>query len=328
MNETTPNANVQLRRCFAIIKALTRNRYGLTKGEIREALEREGIEFPSSRTFQRDIDELRQMGFNISCAKDYRYKLENRAEVIGDSFSFEEVQALQMCRDLFKYFDGTHLKETIDYAINAVIGSQKTDFKRRELEECRENFIIHLGWRRDFFDKKDLLDSVAFGVNSSQKLKITYKKPNKESETVIVEPYKIVLYHDSLYLLANRKDDNHGLRLYHISRFKNVEETGEEFVKNLSLIRRYEKDLSHSFGIFIDGDLCDVEIKFDKSVEYMIRERLWHHSQKIETKEDGVILKLRVYKSGEFTAWLKSWGEAVKNVTFSEPQQEKNKWEI
>jgi predicted DNA-binding transcriptional regulator YafY len=316
-NKHTPSQNVQLRRCFALVKALTRNRFGLTKAEILEMFDREEIALPSPRTFLRDIDEMRRMGYNISCSKDYRYKLENREEVIGDGFSFEEIQALQMCRDLFKYFDGTHLKESIDSAINAVVGSQTTPFSRKEIEECRDNFIVHLGWRRDFYDKKDLLDSVAFGVNNSVKLKITYKRPNREPDTMIIEPYKIVLYHDSLYLLAKRDSDNYGLRLYHISRFQEIEETQDEFVRDLNLISEYEEKLSHCFGIFIDGDLCDVEIEFDKSREHMLRERLWHSSQTIETKEDSIILKLRVYKSREFSAWLRGLDDIVKSVKFS-----------
>ena len=313
------NANVQLRRSFAIVKALMRNRFGLTKDEIFNVFDKEEIPHPSDRTFQRDIKELKMLNFRIFPYKsenEFRYKLENREEVIGEGFSFEEVQALQMCRDLFKYFDGTHLKKAIDSAINAVIGSQTTPFKKKDLEYASENFIVHLGWHRNFIDKKELLDSVAYGVNNSVKLKITYKKPNKNSETVIVEPYKIVLYHDSLYMLAKKENDSRGLHLYHISRFEEVEETTEEFVRDLSLMRDYEKDLSHSFGISVDGDLCDVEITFAKSVEYMVCERIWHDSQDIEVKDDCVILKLRVYKSGEFTAWLKSWGEAIKDVKF------------
>jgi predicted DNA-binding transcriptional regulator YafY len=306
--------NAQLRRCFALVRALTRNRFGQTKGEILETLAKMDVALPSDRTFQRDIEELRLMGYDISCDKSYRYKLENREEVIGEGFSFEEIQALQMSRDLFRYFEGTHLKETIDSVIDAVIGSQTTPFNKEDLEECRENFIVHLGWRRDFFDKKELLDSVAFGVNNSTKLKITYKKPNKGSETVIVEPYRIVLYHDTLYLLAKKESDSRRLRLYHVSRLEEVEETGEEFAKDRGLIQNYEKELSHSFGIFIEGELRDVEIRFDKSVEYMLRERLWHTSQTIETTEECVILKLRVYQSGEFMAWVRGWGEAVKDV--------------
>jgi len=309
--------NAQLRRCFTVVKALTRNRFGLTKDEILGALEQEEVDIPSDRTFQRDIEELRIMGFDISCGQDYRYKLENREEVIGEGFAYEEIQALQMCRDLFKYFDGTHLKAAIDSAINAVIGSQTTNFTKEDLKECRENFIVRLGWQHSFLDKKELLDTVVFGVNNSVRLRITYRKPNKGVETALVEPYKIVLYHDSLYLLAKNKTNEHGLRLYHISRFESVEETNDGFTKKQALIRQYEKDLTHSFGIFVEGDLCDVQITFAKSVEYILRERLWHSSQSIEVKDDCVVLSLRVYRSGEFMAWVNSWGDTVKDIIFS-----------
>ena len=315
-NKRPASPNAQLRRCFTVVKALTRNRFGLTKDELLDAINKEEITLPSDRTFQRDIEELRLMGYDISCDREYRYKLENREEVIGEGFSFEEIQALQMCRDLFSYFDGTHLKDAIDSAINAVIGCQKTHFNKEDLEECRENFMIRMGWQHSFLDKKELIDTLVYGVNNSVKLKITYNKPNKGSESVTVEPYKIVLYHDSLYLLAKNETNERELRLYHISRFENVEETDVEFTKKHSLIRKYEKDLSHCFGIFIEGDLCDVEITFDKSVEYFLNERVWHGSQSIEVKEDCVILKLRVYRSNEFMVWVRGWGDAVKDIHF------------
>jgi len=257
------------------------------------------------------------MGYDISCGQDYRYVLENREEVIGAGFSFEEIQALQMCRDLFKYFDGTHLKAAIDSAIDAVIGSQTTNFSKEDLDECRDNFMIRTAWQRDFFDKRELIDSVVFGVNNAVRLRITYKKPNKASEVTFVEPYKLVLYHDSLYLLAKAEGNDRELRLYNISRLESVEETDVGFVKERSLIEKYEEDLSHCFGIFIDGDLCDVAITFDKSVEYMLGERIWHSSQVIEARDDCVVLKLRVYRSNEFMVWVRGWGDAVREISFS-----------
>lgn len=312
--------NVQFRRSMAIVRALTLSRYGLTKAEIMEKLEECGIPMPCDRTFMRDIKTLNEHGYEIVCDNDYRYILENRNEIISEAFSFEEMQALQMCRDLFTYFDGTHLKSSIDSAINAVIGSQKTRFSNEDIIESRDNFMVHLGWRREFFDKWDLLDTIAYGVNNATRLKAVYKKPNSESEVITIEPYRLVLYHDSLYLLARKitrsAADGKVLRLYQVSRFESIEETDRTFTKNRKLIREYEEKLSHSFGIYSDGELCDIEIDFDKSVEYSIRERLWHKSQKIESKDNCVTLKLRVYKSGEFMTWVRGWGDMIKKVRF------------
>lgn len=309
--------NKQLRRCLAIIKALTRNRHGLTKSEIYDYLREENIPLPEDRTFVRDMEELRVNGYNIVASRtDYRYRLCNREEVVSRAFAIEEIQALQMCRDLFKYFDGTHLKASIDSAIDAVVGGQETPFTKDDIEDCRDNFIVHLAWRHDFLNKEELLDKIAYGVNNDMTLRVTYKKPNQDSETSILEPYKIVLYHDSLYLLAKRENDEWGLRLFHISRIENIEETYREFSKSSKLIRDYEASLEHCFGIWVEGELYDVEIDFDKSVEDSVCQRVWHKSQSIVSKEDCVTLKLRVYRSGEFMAWVRGWGEAVKATRF------------
>jgi len=232
---TTTTQNIQLRRCFALIKALTRNRFGLTKNEILEIYTQEKIPLPSPRTFHRDIDEMRLIGYDISCSKNYRYKLENREEVIGDGFSVEEIQALQMCRDFFKCFDGTQLKDSIDSAINAVVGSKSVPFSRKEIDEFRENFMVYSGEQREPFSKKEFLDTVVFGVNNSVKLKITYTKPIR---TRIIEPYKIYLQNDSFYLLAKPEKENK-LLSYKISEFVNVEETDEKFVKNRNLSKLF-----------------------------------------------------------------------------------------
>jgi predicted DNA-binding transcriptional regulator YafY len=312
--------NRQLRRCLAIIKILARNRYGLGKDDIFDKLREENVVAQSSsiesirRAFYRDLKELQICGCDVSRNKDNRYVLNNREEILSGAFSFEEIQALLMCRGLFGYFEKTHLKNTIDNVLNDVIGCQKTQFKKNDIKEADENFIVHLGWHRDFTDKNESLDTIVWGVNNSIKLKAEYKHLQKDVENIIVSPYKIVLYHDSLYLLAKKENDTRGLILYHVSRFKNVDVSGEEFEKNPDLIKDYEEKLSNCFGIFIENDLCDIEIEFDKSVESAVKERLWHKSQEIETENGRVILKLRVYNSGEFMGWVKSWGDAVKKI--------------
>jgi len=65
----SPNQNVQQRRCVALIKALTRNRLGLTKSEILKIYTQEKILLPSPRTFHRDIDEMWFVGYKITYTK-------------------------------------------------------------------------------------------------------------------------------------------------------------------------------------------------------------------------------------------------------------------
>jgi predicted DNA-binding transcriptional regulator YafY len=147
-----------------------------------------------------------------------------------------------------------------------------------------------------------------YAVNSGTALNARYRKPNSGIEELVLRPYRVVLYHDTLYLLCE-----HGgaLRLYHISRFDGAENTDIEFERDEGLLAKYEEDLSHSFGIHISGELKEVAIRFKKEVGYMLRERIWHDSQEIFDEGDCVVLCLRVFVNGEFLSWVKSWGDAV-----------------
>ena len=75
-NDLTPSKRLQ--RCFFLVRILRKNDLGLTKNEILSEYHKKNIALPSDRTFERDIDELRKLGYEISCGKNYRYKLEKR----------------------------------------------------------------------------------------------------------------------------------------------------------------------------------------------------------------------------------------------------------
>jgi len=52
-----------------------------------------------------------------------------------------------------------------------------------------------------------------------------------------------------------------------------------------------------------------VKIHFDKSVAGYIREKIWHHSQKIEPQKDGsIIFSAEVAGTEEVKHWVSSWG--------------------
>jgi len=71
-------SNKQVRRNLFLLKILKRNSFGLTKSEIIIEYLRKNIPLPSDRTFARDIDELRKLGYKITCGKNYRYRLDGK----------------------------------------------------------------------------------------------------------------------------------------------------------------------------------------------------------------------------------------------------------
>ncbi len=68
--------------------------------------------------------------------------------------------------------------------------------------------------------------------------------------------------------------------------------------------------LRGSFGVFAGKDLCRMRIWFDAWAAQLIRERLWHASQKINELPSGELeLELVLSSTVEVVPWILSWGE-------------------
>ena len=312
------NTNLQIRRIFAIIRILIKRRNPSSLSEIADNLEEYDIPSPSTRTLERDIKEIESLGYKISLGKGKGYLLQNREDIAGKHFTDDEVQALQMSRAVFKYFDGTHIKSAVDEAINMITGAKRGDLTRDYLEELEDNFMVHLGPHRDLTDRGDMVDEIISAINGRVQLKISYQKPNVAEDSGIIEPYRLILYKDTLYLLAKKitesQKKDRALQIYHVSRINSADQIDKNFNRSEKLIEEFEEKLSHTFGILAFGDLTDVTLTFSNVVSHAIKERVWHNSQEITEHNDFVELKLKVLDSGEFIAWLLSWGKSLIKV--------------
>lgn len=80
--------------------------------------------------------------------------------------------------------------------------------------------------------------------------------------------------------------------------------------------------LGSSWGAFADKEIETVKLRFSKRISHAIKETLFHQSQMNEMQEDGsLIMTLKVNNTGDFHAWIMSWG---KDVEILEPQKLRN----
>lgn len=168
-----------------------------------------------------------------------------------------------------------------------------------------------MGAHLNLTDKSDIIDDLFHAINNSISIRLRYRAKHKNESCFIVDPYKIILYHDTLYLLA-RKNDN--LILFHISRILEAEETTQEFIRDQNLIQDYDRRLSHCFGISPEGNIEKVRIFFDPLVTEVVKERTSHHSQTIEETNTATILTMNVFANYELASWILGWGNSVKKV--------------
>jgi transposase len=80
--------------------------------------------------------------------------------------------------------------------------------------------------------------------------------------------------------------------------------------------------LGSSWGGFADEKVETVKLRFSKRISHAIKETLFHQSQLTEMQADGsVLMTLKVNNTGDFHAWIMSWG---KDVEVLEPQALRN----
>jgi predicted DNA-binding transcriptional regulator YafY len=83
-----------------------------------------------------------------------------------------------------------------------------------------------------------------------------------------------------------------------------------------------DKYLASAWGAFADQKVEGIKLRFSKRISLAIKETSFHPSQVTELQGDGsLIMKLKVNNTGDFHAWIMSWG---KDVEVLEPEALKN----
>src|SRR6266404_1501166 len=76
-----------------------------------------------------------------------------------------------------------------------------------------------------------------------------------------------------------------------------------------------DKLLKGSFGVFSGGELTEMRIWFDAFAGRLVRERRWHHSQKLREIGNGEVeLRLELSSMVEIVPWILGWGVHARAV--------------
>lgn len=145
-------------------------------------------------------------------------------------------------------------------------------------------------------------------VRQSVELSFDYRKLDaRKYERRTLRPYHLACVLDQWYVIGlclKRKT----LRTFVLARMKNARLGTVSFVRpaNFSI----EKHLKNSFGVFTAKGSHSVHLKFNRFAAQLVRERVWHPSQKIQELADGGLeLSLRLSSLLEIEPWILSWGE-------------------
>jgi predicted DNA-binding transcriptional regulator YafY len=153
--------------------------------------------------------------------------------------------------------------------------------------------------------------AVSESVRKSVELTFEYRKLDASKyEKRSLQPYHLACVLDQWYVIGHclkRK----ALRTFVLARMKNAALGTATFTRpaNFSI----EKHLKDSFGVFTSTGTHAVRLKFDAFAGQLVRERIWHPSQKIQELADGGLeLTLQLSSLHEIEPWVLSWGEHVR----------------
>jgi predicted DNA-binding transcriptional regulator YafY len=291
----------QAARLHDVIRILEA-RYGATVDELAEEC---GV---TRRTVYRDLDAIRDAGYPLTTELEadgrtlYRF-ITGFKKFPPITFSLEELMTLYLCRGQLDFLQGTPFQDDLD----AIFGRIRSSLPPRSvahLERIAETASPKFQGQRNYAAKKELLKELRRALLYQYRLDLVYTPARRTTEVYRFDPYTLLFYEGALYLGGYAHNRN-ALRLFLLDRIEQLTVLDERFEVPEDFSA---KDLTGSAFGLIDEQQQTIKVRFGKKIGHLIRERVWHPSQKIVEENDGS-LTLTLIASGEqeILSWLYSY---------------------
>lgn len=286
--------NEQLIRQHKILQILERVRYGKTLQEIRDCLVDElGLTSLHPRSVRRDLEALQAAGFDVDVhdsGKGRVWKLGPRAtSSYKIAASATELIALSVGRDLMLPLAGTTFWTGIE------------SFWRKVQDELPESVTSHyekyrqvlyvLGTPAKSYEKhQGILKTLNRSILEHRVVEIVYQSVGKPSATRKIEPYAIVLYQSSIYIIAAAcevDDPDERVRHFKLDRFSKATALDEWFKVPADF--KLAEHVGQGAGIFSSSSPKNFRIWISAYAAQWVIEDPWHPDQVVKSCKDGSI---------------------------------------
>ncbi len=293
----------QAGRVHDIIR-LIEARHGVT---LEELAEESGV---TRRTIHRDLAAIQEAGYPLisewlNGRKTYRF-LTRFKDVPPINFTLQELMTLSLFRSQIDTLKDTPFSDDIE-AIFRKVNSVLPPRYAAHMERIARVSLPLLQGGRDYGRVAEQLKQLREALLYQYRVTMTYRARGEgEPVSYQVDPYTLIFYKGGLYLLGYAHN-RQALRTFALERIETVTAGRERF--ELPEDYRPEEQLGQAFGIVEERPLA-VKVLFAPEVAYMVRERLWHPSQKIsESAGGGVQLEFTAGGRMEIIAWVLSYGQ-------------------
>jgi predicted DNA-binding transcriptional regulator YafY len=293
----------QLSRHWRILKQVELSKNGLTAAKIAE------IGGASLRTAYRDLSDLQLAGFPLYTEKGEkgnRWKFVDTYKFqVPPPFTFTELMALHLSRDLFQVFQGTvffESAESLFKKVQATLPPQALAY----LEQIQSKFHISIKPYKDYEKFRKIIEQVNQAAENCQRIEVFYKPlRSKKDIQRKIDPYKIWFFEGTIYIIGFCHLRNQ-IRTFVIDRIKMLRPTNEKFEQPDDFdLNEYTK---HSFKVMRD-ELYNLKVLFAPTCARYVDEKIWHESQQTKKLSDGSLeMTLRVAGLDEIKHWIMGFG--------------------
>ena len=286
--------NEQLIRQHKILQILERVRFGKTLEEIKQdVIDELGITSLSTRTIRRDLEALQSAGIDVDSHDMQRgkvWKLGPRAKATTKiSFSATELIALSLGRQLMYPLAGTPFWMGIETFWNK-IQEEVPSSVLTHYEKFRRTLRV-LGVPAKSYEKqRGIIKTLNRAIVEHRLVEIEYQAVGAPKKTRIIEPYTIVLFQSSLYIICAAhevEDPDKRVRNLKLDRFGKATILDKWFKVPSDL--DLDQIVGNSLGIFIGKKPRNFKIKIAPHAAQWVIEDPWHPEQKVRELNDGSI---------------------------------------
>jgi len=288
--------NEQLVRQHKLLQLLERTRVGRTHEELRDEMAQElGLVSLHLRTIKRDMEALLAAGFDIESQYLKRGKVwrlgprSRRAHPIQASAT--ELIALSIGRDLLYPLAGTPFWQAIESFWNK-LKSELPGSVWKHYEAYRQVLYVRGMPAKSYEQQHGILATIHRAILERRVVQIQYQPPGREPQQRHIEPYAVVFYQSSLYIVAAAHElpAGHEGRIRHLKLDRFLRATALDTFFQRPADFDLEAHLGQGVGIFSGGRARDFRIRISARGARWVVEDPWHADQQIEREPDGGLI--------------------------------------
>jgi predicted DNA-binding transcriptional regulator YafY len=287
--------NEQLIRQHKLLQILERYRYGRTLAELRDELVDElGLGSLHERSVRRDLEALQAAGIDVGVHD----VSERKVWKLGPMFrgthkvtaTATELIALSLGRDLMLPLAGTPFWLGIE-SFWSKLKEQIPAEVLKHYQKFRQIVAVRGSPAKSYRKYEGMLSTIQRAIAQHRVVRAEYQRLGQDQPQLRdIEPYGVVVYQSSVYIVAGARDAKGGdpYRHFKLDRFRKAEALDEYFHPREDF--DLEKHFGQSLGIFSSGKPKDFRIQISAYAAPFVLEDPWHAAQQVEQRKDGSIV--------------------------------------